>query len=37
VSIEFGDCFAYALAKWMGEPVLAKGSDFSLTDIAIVP
>jgi ribonuclease VapC len=32
-SLNFGDCFAYALAKSYGEPVLAKGGDFSLTDI----
>jgi len=29
----FGDCFAYALAKAMGEPLLFKGADFSKTDI----
>jgi ribonuclease VapC len=31
--LNFGDCFAYALAKQTGEPLLYKGSDFSLTDI----
>jgi ribonuclease VapC len=31
--LNFGDCFAYALAKVSGEPLLAKGNDFSLTDI----
>lgn len=35
--LNFGDCFAYALAKTTGEPLLFKGSDFSLTDIARVP
>lgn len=29
-----GDCFAYALAKVLGEPVLCKGDDFIRTDIA---
>ena len=28
------DCFAYALAKATGEPLLFKGQDFALTDIA---
>jgi ribonuclease VapC len=28
-----GDCFAYALAKALGEPLLFKGSDFAQTDI----
>ena len=32
--LNFGDCFAYALAKVTGEPLLFKGSDFSHTDIA---
>lgn len=31
--LNFGDCFTYALAKESGEPVLAKGRDFVLTDI----
>ena len=34
--LNFGDCFAYALAKTLGERLLFKGSDFSLTDIATV-
>ena len=29
----FGDCFAYALAKTTGEPLLFKGGDFVHTDI----
>ncbi len=35
--LNFGDCFAYALAKFTGEPLLAKGTDFALTDIEMVP
>lgn len=31
--LNFGDCFTYALAKTMREPVLFKGNDFSLTDL----
>ena len=31
--LNFGDCFAYALAKATGEPLLYKGMDFSRTDI----
>ena len=31
--LNFGDCFAYALAKHTGEPLLFKGNDFSQTDI----
>jgi len=33
-SLNFGDCFAYALAKSRNEPLLYKGNDFSQTDIA---
>ncbi len=32
--LNFGDCFAYALAKAAGEPLLYKGMDFSQTDVA---
>jgi ribonuclease VapC len=32
--LNFGDCFAYALAKAMGEPLLFKGADFAQTDVA---
>lgn len=32
--LNFGDCFAYALATDTGEPLLFKGNDFSETDIA---
>ena len=31
--LNFGDCFAYALAKAAGEPLLYKGDDFVHTDI----
>ncbi|HEY4773576.1 MAG TPA: type II toxin-antitoxin system VapC family toxin [Xanthobacteraceae bacterium] len=34
--LNFGDCFAYALAKSTGEPLLFKGDDFSHTDIISV-
>jgi ribonuclease VapC len=32
-SLNFGDCFAYALAKEAREPLLFKGTDFARTDI----
>ena len=35
--LNFGDCFAYALAKMLDEPLLFKGNDFVLTDIAVYP
>jgi ribonuclease VapC len=31
--LNFGDCFAYALAKVKREPMLFKGDDFSHTDV----
>ena len=31
--LNFGDCFAYALAKARALPLLFKGADFSQTDI----
>ena len=31
--LNFGDCFAYALASVTGEPLLYKGDDFSHTDL----
>ena len=31
--LNFGDCFAYALAESTGESLLFKGRDFALTDI----
>jgi len=36
--LNFGDCFAYALAKTRREPILFKGDDFAQTDaMAAVP
>jgi ribonuclease VapC len=32
--LNFGDCFAYALARTTGEALLFKGEDFRHTDIA---
>jgi ribonuclease VapC len=34
--LNFGDCFSYALSKVSGEPLLFKGADFGLTDLAAV-
>jgi ribonuclease VapC len=34
--LNYGDCFAYALAQSAGEPLLCKGDDFSNTDVGIV-
>jgi len=34
--LNFGDCFAYALAKAMNEPILFKGQDFKHTDLTSV-
>jgi ribonuclease VapC len=34
--LNMGDCFAYALARDLGEPLLFKGNDFALTDIEVV-
>ncbi len=31
--LNMGDCFAYALAKSRGEPLLFKGNDFHHTDV----
>ena|SRR5947209_2653934 len=36
-ALNYGDCFAYALAKSRDLPLLFVGSDFSQTDIARVP
>ncbi|HEX5044780.1 MAG TPA: type II toxin-antitoxin system VapC family toxin [Candidatus Polarisedimenticolaceae bacterium] len=33
-ALNFGDCFAYALAVTLGQPLLFKGDDFSKTDLA---
>jgi ribonuclease VapC len=35
--LNFGDCFSYALARALGEPLLFVGDDFSQTDIDVVP
>lgn len=35
-ALNFGDCFAYALAAASGEPLLFKGGDFPHTDLAAV-
>jgi ribonuclease VapC len=32
-ALNFGDCFAYALARVLGETLLFKGKDFSQTDV----
>lgn len=32
--LNFGDCFAYALARTRNEPLLFKGNNFSHTDVA---
>lgn len=32
-ALNFGDCFAYALAETTGEPLLFKGGDFARTDV----
>jgi len=31
--LNFGDCFAYAAAKALDEPLLYKGTDFGQTDV----
>lgn len=32
--LNFGDCFAYAMARQHNVPLLYKGDDFALTDLA---
>jgi ribonuclease VapC len=34
-NLNFGDCFAYALARVTGEPLLFKGDDFNRTDLSV--
>ena len=34
-NLNFGDCFAYALAKDLDEPLLSKGGDFHHTDVEV--
>jgi ribonuclease VapC len=31
--LNYGDCFAYALSRTSGEPLLFKGDDFTRTDV----
>ncbi len=33
--LNYGDCFAYALARHLGEPLLCKGHDFERTELAL--
>ncbi len=33
-ALNYGDCFVYALAQQLAAPLLFKGGDFALTDIA---
>ncbi len=35
--LNFGDCAVYALAALRGEPVLATGGDFRVTDLTVLP
>lgn len=35
-ALGYGDCLAYATAKVAGVPLLAKGDDFSRTDVELV-
>jgi len=35
--LNFGDCFAYALAKDQSAPLLFKGDDFGQTDVTVAP
>jgi len=34
-NLNFGDCFAYALAKNTSAPLLFKGDDFGQTDVMV--
>ena len=34
-NLNFGDCFAYALAKETSAPLLFKGNDFGRTDVMV--
>jgi ribonuclease VapC len=34
-ALNFGDCFAYALAILLGEPLLFVGEEFSRTDVLV--
>jgi ribonuclease VapC len=35
--LNFGDCFSYALARALDQPLLFKGNDFNQTDIECHP
>lgn len=35
--LNFGDCFAYALARQRGQALLFKGDDFGRTDVRVAP
>jgi len=34
--LNYGDCFSYAAAISLGEPLLSKGDDFTHTDVPIL-
>lgn len=34
--LNFGDCFSYAAATFLGEPLLSKGDDFIHTDVRLL-
>ncbi len=34
-ALNYGDCFSYALAMVLGEPLLCKGDDFQYTDVPL--
>ena len=34
--LNMADCFSYALARDLGEPLLFKGNDFALTDVELL-
>ena len=35
-ALNFGDCFSYALARALRQPLLCEGGDFASTDITVV-
>lgn len=35
--LNLGDCFTYALAKTLGEPILCTGEEFAKTDASVAP
>ena len=36
-ALNYGDCFSYALAVALGEPLLFVGDDFGQTDVDVAP